>query len=146
DFAAAFAGVGKAQATVLWSGERRLVHLTVAAAGGAEVEEDSALYENLLAAIDAARPPGEAVVVQSFTPLLFTLEARVIVDEAHVAEDVQAAVAAALVAAFSFEARHFGQSVTTSEVLAVMQAVAGVVAVDLDRLDGNDPFVVPRLP
>ena len=37
------------------------------------------------------------------------------------------------------------QDVTTAEVLAAMQNVAGVVAVDLDLLDGVDPFTVPRL-
>ncbi len=37
DFARAFAGIGKAQATWLWDGERRLVHLTVAASNGGAV-------------------------------------------------------------------------------------------------------------
>ena len=50
-----------------------------------------------------------------------------------------------LVAAFSFEERAFGQAVTASEILALMQQVEGVVAVDLEKLDGNDPFIAPRL-
>jgi predicted phage baseplate assembly protein len=145
DFAAAFAGVGKAQAAVLWNGERRLVHLTVAGAGGAAVPEGSALLDHLRAAVDAARHVDQPVVVASYEPLAFGLAAGVVVDPAHRDEDVLAAVAAALLAAFSFEARGFGQGVTTAEVLAVMQAVPGVVAVDLDALGGHDPFASPRL-
>lgn len=146
DFASAFAGVGKAQATVLWSGERRLVHLTVAGADGVEVPNDSALYENLLAAIDGARHVAEEVLVDTYAKRTFTIEARVLVDGAYIEDDVLAAAEAALLRAFSFDERALGQAVTSSEVLAVMQAVEGVVAVDLDKLDGADPFAFPRLP
>lgn len=146
DFAAAFAGIGKARATLLWSGERRLVHLTIAGADGAEVADDASLYTNLVAAVDAARHVHGRVLVDSYTPLAFSLDARLVVDAAYVAEDVRAAVEAALLDAFSFQTRAFGQGVTASEVLAVMQAVDGVVAVDLDALAGNDPFAVPRIP
>lgn len=146
DFAAAFAGIGKARATVLWSGERRLVHLTVAGADGGAVPDDSELHANLLDAIDDARHVDQRVIVAGYAPLTFALEARVFVDEAYVAEDVVAAVEGALLGTFSFEARAFGQDVTTSEVLAAMQDVEGVVAVDLDALGGEDPFDVARLP
>jgi hypothetical protein len=40
----------------------------------------------------------------------------------------------ALRASFSFDARAFGQPVMLSEVMAAMQAVPGVLAVDLTRL------------
>ncbi len=147
DFTRAFAGIGKAQATLLWNGERRLIHLTVAGADGSAVPEESDLYDNLRDAIDAARHVDEQVELDTYAALTFTLEARVLVDAAYVAEDVLAAVREALVAAFSFEARAFGQTVTASEVLAVaQQAHPGVVAVDLERLDGRDPFAFPRLP
>ena len=54
---------------------------------------------------------------------------------AVVLSDVAAAVTATLLDAFSFEARGFGQQVTAAEVIATIQNVAGVVAVDLDLLD-----------
>lgn len=146
DFAAAFTGIGKARAEALWSGERRLVHLTIAGVRGAEISDDSALYANLLSAIDDARHADQEVVVASYARLTFGLEARVAVDEDHVAEEILRAVEIALLDAFSFETRAFGQGVTTSEVLAAMQGVEGVVAVDLDALGGLDPFDVPRLP
>ncbi len=146
DFARAFAGIGKALATVLWSGERRIVHLTVAGVDGAEVPEGSPLFGRLAGALDQARHVDARIVVGPYRPRTFGLAGTVVVDPAWVAGDVLAAVEGALVEAFSFQARAFGQGVATSEVLAVMQAVAGVVAVDLDALGGADPFVVPRVP
>jgi len=146
DFAAAFAGIGKARADVLWSGERRLIHLTVSGSDGGLVPEDSDLYENLKAAIDGARHADQEVRVASYDPVDFTVEAMVTVSAAWLPDTVQAAVGARLEETFSFDARSFAQDVTTAEVLAAMQNVAGVVAVDLDLLDGADPFAVPRLP
>ncbi len=49
-------------------------------------------------------------------------------------EKVLAAASDALREAFSFANRQFGQPVVLSEVIALLQAVAGVVAVDLDSL------------
>ncbi|WP_420456540.1 putative baseplate assembly protein [Rubrivirga sp.] len=146
DFARAFAGIGKALATVLWSGERRVVHLTVAGVGGADVPEGSTLFDRLVGALDGARHVDARIVVGPYRPRTFGLSGTVIVDPDWIADDVLAAVEAALVEAFSFDARAFGQGVTTSEVLAVMQGVPGVVAVDLASLGGADPFDVPRIP
>ena len=134
DFARAFAGIGKAQATLLWNGERQMVHITVAGADGAAIDPASELYQNLRAAIDAARHANHAIQVDSYRPLLFDTQGKILVDERYVAEDVIADVAAALVRGFSFEQRSFGQAVTKSDVLSVMQGVDGVVAVDLDFL------------
>lgn len=38
---------------------------------------------------------------------------------------------------YSFEARAFGQPVALSEVIAAIQSVPGVVAVDLDRFSAQ---------
>ena len=131
---------------MLWNGERLLVHLTVAAADGGGVDETSDFYKNLTAGIDAARHPDQPVRVDSYQLLQFNLEAKVGVDRDYIVEDVLAAVSEALQEAFAFEQRTFGQAVTVSEVLAVMQRVKGVIAVDLDKLDGVDPHQQPRLP
>ncbi len=146
DFARAFAGIGKAQTTLLWNGERQLVHLTVAAADGTTVDPASDSFKNLLAAIDAARHADQPVSVSPHAALSFTLSARVAVDPDHILADVFDAVKAALTAAFAFEVRSFGQGVTASEVLAVMQNVPGVIAVDLDKLNGLDPIKHPNIP
>ncbi|MBD2099870.1 putative baseplate assembly protein [Leptolyngbya sp. FACHB-261] len=134
DFALAFAGIGKAQVAALWNGESQLAQLTVAARGGGPVPQGSRLYENLVQAIDAARDPVQLAQVDSYEQLLFNLEAKVLVDSRYPMDAVLAQINTALRETFSFEKRQFGQDVTTSEVIAAIQAIAGVVAVDLDAL------------
>jgi hypothetical protein len=134
DFAAAFTGIGKAQAVWLWDGEQRLVHLTVSGADGAAVAPGATLYRNLLAAIEAARPPHQPLVIAPCGDLRFGLVAGLWIAPEYEAEKVLAAAADALAAAFGFAARDFAQPVTGSEVLAALQVVPGVVGADLDRL------------
>ncbi len=135
DFARAFAGIGKAQAVALWSGETRLVHVTVAAADGSQVDPQSDLFKNLRAAIKAVKDPVQPVEVAGFIPRSFSLEARIFIDPRYRAQDVLAQVRQALLDAFSFAQRGFGQPVAAAEVITVIQAVTGVIAVDLDRLE-----------
>ncbi len=134
DYARAFSGIGKAQATWLWSGEHRQIYLTVAAADGGGVTQTSELGKNLRSAIDLARDPIQQVVIASYTPIAFNLEAKILVKRGYLADKVKAAVADALQWRFSFAQRSFGQAVTKSEVLAVIQAIDGVEAADLDLL------------
>jgi hypothetical protein len=70
------------------------------------------------------------------------------VDEpTHVRSVVHTAVEAALRERFSFAARAFAQPVMLSEVIAVIQGVAGVIAVDVDKLyRGVTEALQPRLP
>jgi len=148
DFARAFAGIGKAQATWLWAGRQRLVHLTVAGAGGGPVPVNSDLFRNLQAGMNAARHPQQPVEVDSYQPRRFRVVARILIDRQFIAPDVLKDVEQAVQDAFSFERRSLGQAVTASEVVAVMQGVPGVVAVDLDKLhfDGEPAAPNPRLP
>jgi predicted phage baseplate assembly protein len=138
DFARAFAGIGKAQATWLWDGEQRMVHLTIAtaASNGADytVDPQSALFANLRLAMDAARDTVQRLVISSYEPIFFRLQARVVIDPSYIADMVLVTVAASLRQAYAFEQRDFGQPVHKNEVLAVIQAVAGVTAVFLDQL------------
>jgi predicted phage baseplate assembly protein len=138
DFARAFQGVGKALATWSWVGQRRGVFVTVAGAGGDELLESGQTYKNLLAAMRSAGDPHVSLRVQSYRHAFFRLSATIIIaPEADIAI-VLAAVEAALRAAFSFETRNFGQPATLSETMATMQAVAGVVAVDIDQFFRTD--------
>ena len=56
----------------------------------------------------------------------------------YLAGKVDAAVRQALLERFAFDAREFGQPVALSEIMAAIQAVPGVVAVDVDALHRND--------
>ncbi len=134
DFAEAFAGIGKAQASAFRRGEQLVVHLTLASASGKPIAPSDPLFASLRNAIDAVRDPTVTVELASFIPLTFRLKATVRYDARYLAPDVEAAIAHALFAAFSFTQRDFAQPVTAAEVIAVMQPVAGVIAIDLDQL------------
>jgi hypothetical protein len=134
DFARTFAGLDKAHAVWTWAAGARGVYVTVAGAGGADVPEGGDLQTKLVGALLSAGAPGVHVRVGSYRPAYFRLAATVLVDPAYLKEKVAAAVESALRARFSFEARSFGQPVALSEVVAVMQNVEGVVAVDVRRL------------
>ncbi|MBK8096623.1 MAG: putative baseplate assembly protein [Planctomycetes bacterium] len=134
DFARAFAGIGKAQAQLLWLGEQSLVHLTVATADGRTLLPSETLYRSLVLGIDAVRHAAGPVHLAGFDPLTFDLRARLVIEQDHDADVALAAARAALVAAFAFDVRDFAQTVNETEVHAVLQAVAGVTAVILETL------------
>jgi predicted phage baseplate assembly protein len=141
DFSRAFAGIGKAQAVSLWNGETPVVHLTVGTASGEPVAESSDLMRKLRAAIQRYRDPSVPVVLQGYREQRFSIAARVLVEERRDRPTVHAAIVAALEAEFAFPRRGFGQAVTQAEVVARIQAVDGVVAVDLEALyrEGSPP-------
>jgi hypothetical protein len=141
DFARSFAGVAKALATWTWDGQARGVFVTVAGPAGAAVTSDSATYRHLLAAMQAAGDPFVRLQVKSYQPMFFRLSGTVKVDQDFESEHVLAAISQALRTQFSFEARTFGQPVMLSEVIAVIQAVPGVVALDVDKLYRSDAGV-----
>jgi hypothetical protein len=134
DFARCFAGVGKAQAVAFWRGETNLAHVTVAGAGGAVVDPTSTLHTSLVQAIGAVCDPVQQFRVDPHQQLYFNLTAKLLVHPDYQADVVFEAVRAALLSAFSFERRAFGQPVMAAEVVTAAQQVDGVVAVDLDQL------------
>ncbi|HSI77818.1 MAG TPA: putative baseplate assembly protein [Lunatimonas sp.] len=138
NFTRAFAGIGKARADVLWKGEERTIHLTVAAADEGGI--DDALRDNLLKAINAAAHKNFTLVTSSYEKISFGLNINVKVSPEYLKEKVFSAIETALLTAFEFQSRDFGQHVTPSEVIAIIQSVAGVIAVDLEKLDGLEPF------
>lgn len=132
NFAQSFAGIGKAQATQLWTGDMRPIFITVTDADG-EVALP-ALCDALQGAIAAAGNGLQPVRVKSFNPeeSWFNLSARVLVDNRYRFETIEALIRQTLSRAFSFTARDFGQGVAASEVIQVIQSVEGVIAVDLN--------------
>jgi len=160
DFARAFAGIGKAQAEWLWDGEARVVHLTIAAstakaaAAGMtsssdyRVDSTSKLYKNLRAGIDAARDTAQRLLIDTYTPLSFGLKVRLLVNPDYLSEKVIKAVKSALKSAYSYSKRLFGQSVSRSEILALIQGIEGVDASFLDELHltGQDSSEADPLP
>jgi len=134
DFSRAFAGVAKALATWTWDGQTKRVFITVAGPDGAEIKADSDTYTNLIAALQDAGDPFVSLRVKSYRPAYFRFAGKIKVDPDYETDAVLAAVESALRAQFSFSVRAFGQPVFLSEVIAAVQAVLGVVAVDTSKL------------
>jgi hypothetical protein len=134
DFAAAFAGIGKAQASRLWSGEQQLIVLTLAAADGTPLDPSSVAFSNLAKALTAAGEPRRQVRLVPFVPRPFQVSARLVVDPDHLASTVVAQAAGMLGDVLAFARRAFAQPVARSEIEAALQSVDGVVAVDLLEL------------
>jgi predicted phage baseplate assembly protein len=137
DFARAYAGIAKALATWVWTGETREVLVTVAAPAGREVGAD--LLQNLVGAIRAVGDRHLPLRVEGYRPALFGMAAKMRTDPDYIPERVVAAVTAALQEQFGFDTRSFGQGVALSEVLAAIQTVPGVVMADVDEL-----YRIPR--
>ncbi len=146
DFARAFAGIEKALATWMWSGEQRAVFVTVAGTQGAQVKSDSPLYQNLLQAMRAAGDPAVPLLIESYVPALLRLDATVKVHPDYLPEKVLAAVEQKLRERFSFEARQFGQPASLSEAIAAMHGAGGVLAVDVNAFyRGETAELKPRI-
>ena len=150
NFARAFAGVAKALATWSWSGLVRGVFVTVAGPDGASIEPGGPTYMNLLAAMRRFGDSHVPIRVASYRKALFQISARLVLAPDRVAEPrpVLDSAETALRQSFSFAARAFGQSVALSEVMAVLQSVAGVQAVEISQLfrDDDPPSLNSLLP
>lgn len=134
DFASAFAGVAKAHAAWVWDGGRRVVALSVAGTDGAAVPAGSPLHGNLLAALAQAGDPNIPVALLSYTPGLVRMQVRLKINPDYEAPLVLPSADAAVRQALAFAARDFGEPVAASRVTALLQAVPGVLAVDMDTL------------
>ena len=143
DFAAGFAGIGKAQAVELVRGETSFVHVTVAAADGSGVAPASELYLALVKEIGEAPDPDPPLQVDSFQPIFFHVTASIRIDRAVTTRRGHRGRPGRVRTAFSFPVRAFGKLVTAAEVVTTIQDVAGVEAVDLDFLfrvdDASNP-------
>jgi hypothetical protein len=82
--------------------------------------------------------PHTPIQVQSYRKASFRLEARIKVDPDYLPEKVLAAVDESLRSEFSFDHRSFGQPVTLSEVVSIIQKVPGVAATEVTKLYRTD--------
>ena len=143
NFTRAFAGIGKAMAVTFWKGEHQVVHITIADTNGDTISETADLYKNLKDAIDGSRDPLQEVLLGSYSPTYFNLEAKVLIDPDYQWETVRAEIESELQDTFAFEPRSFAQPVSAAEVVQAIHQTAGVVAVDLDQLQKVDEISTP---
>ncbi|CAH1388066.1 putative baseplate assembly protein [Candidatus Nitrotoga sp. M5] len=131
DYALAFTGIAKAKASVLNTRAGRTIFITVAGDDGIQPPDST-----LVKLLNTLKQNGDPLVhceTKAYNEVTFRLALRIKYDPDHEREKVLADVDTALRAAFSFDARDFGQAVSRSEVIAVAQQVTGVLGVDLDR-------------
>ena len=134
-FTRTYAGIGKATSARLSDGRRQVEHITIAGAGDIPVDRNSDLYRNLLQSLLQFGDPYIPVLVCVRRLQLLVISAAVQILPQYDWEDVQPQIRAALLAQFSFENRSLGQSAFLSEAIAVMQGVAGVSYVDVNKFD-----------
>jgi hypothetical protein len=143
DYALAFTGVVKANATVLPLRGGRTIVVTVAFEGGERLADLTASLR------DHGDPRVQVLVLEGSTET-FRLGLTATVDPAYERDAVLAGVESALRAAYAFEARGLTEPVFLSELVAVAHAVPGVLAVDVDHLytgataDLADRLLAPR--
>jgi hypothetical protein len=134
DFARTFAGISKAKVSKIETGGATLLHLTVAGPDGDLVPKNSGTYVALMEAIEANRAtPTPPVQMDSFEPVYFNVNADLVLepDQRGRADDILAQAETTLRTVFGFEQREFGQPVAASEIIAQLQLLPGVLAVEL---------------
>jgi len=138
DFSRTFAGIAKAQAVWVWDGRKRTVFITVAGVHGEVLEEDGSVIAKLKEALREYGDPFVVITIKNFRKVLFQAHGTVTVAVDHDIDKVITDVRAALAEQYSFENRAFGQPVALSEMVAIIQSIPGVVAVDIDKFYRND--------
>ena len=133
-YAATFAGIAKAYAIWIPAGPGRGVFLTVAGVDGAELQPGNPTLTNLVTSLKNYGNPLIPITAVSFLETLFGLSADVQYDPAFDQPTVHAQVLATLSQAYSFANRTFGHGVSVDEVATIIQAVPGVVAVNVKEI------------
>jgi hypothetical protein len=136
DFARAFAGIGQARADRVGNGKRDFVQVTIAGGDDAPIDSDSDLYTMLGDALRRFGDPHLPVEVASRELVALVISANVAIDPDYDWAVVQPKLRQTLLDRFSFTRRALGQRAYLSEAVSALQAVRGVVYVDVDLFDG----------
>jgi predicted phage baseplate assembly protein len=145
-FVRSFAGIGAASAALVATPTTTVMHVTVAGTGGDAVPAGGALATALEAALDHARNRWRPLRIDSYRPVPIEVAARLLVGPDQPLAAVLTAAEQAVRNALSVTRRGLNRGVHRSEVIATLQRVPGVVAVDLDRMAVvGDPSPGPAL-
>jgi len=142
DFARTYAGIGKASSVQLRTVGHQLVNVTIAGADNIPIDTDSDLYQNLVQALFQFGDPHQPLRVDIADVKFIVVSAKVRLLPDYALEFVEPSIRATLLDAFSFDRRELGQPVFESEVLSIIQGIAGVDYVELDILGAVDQDIV----
>jgi hypothetical protein len=134
NYASTFAGIAKAYAIWIPSGPGRGVFVTVAGVDGAALPPGNGTLNNLVTSLQNYGNPLIPITAVTFLETLFGLSADLAYAPGFDIPNVNAQVLQALHQAYSFAQRDFGQGVSVDEISTVIQAVPGVVAVNVTEL------------
>ena len=136
DFAATFAGIGKASAAQMSDGRRQLVHVTVAGAQDIPIDDTSDLFRNLRQALRDFGDPYVPITLAVRELVMLVLSARVRILPEYLWEPVTQKIRDRLYASFGFDQRNLAEDAHLSKVIGVMQSVPGVAYVDVETFGG----------
>lgn len=136
DFARTFAGIGKALAARISDRQRDLVQLTIAGVDDIPIDTNADLYQNLLTALKAYGDPSLPVRVDVREAVMLVLSAKLRIAADRKWEVVVQTVRDTLNDLLGFCRRNLAESVALGPIIAAMQAVPGVVYVDVDAFGG----------
>ena len=144
DFALAYTGIGKAQASILPLRGGPTVVVSVADDDG--LAPPPTVVTRLAAELGRSGDPYVLRAVVPCRSAFFRIALKVKVDPDRERDAVFAAVEAALRSAYSASTRVIGMPVHRSAIIAAAASVVGVIAVDLDLLyRGQTPSLRARL-
>ncbi len=124
--------VAKANATWVWDGLERAIHLTVAGQAGALFSDDA--LRDLATNLGAVRDPNHRLRIDNHLPVAVELSAGVAIEPEYDPDAVLEAARQAALAALSFDELSLGRSLHLSDFFRVLQEVPGVRFVDVEKL------------
>src|SRR5581483_4586817 len=134
------------RSTLISDGRRQLVHLTLAGVGDIPIDQTSDLYQNFLLSLQTYGDPFVDVQVCLRKVRLLVISAGVQLQPAYDWDSVEPRIRASVLALFSFDARDLGQPAFLSEAIAAIQAVEGVLYVNVTTFDSvSDDITVDQL-
>jgi hypothetical protein len=136
DAARELSTVAKAKSALSWTGQEQEVSLAVAGEGGALLS--SSVVRDVLADLNSRRDVNRRLTIRGHEKVNVVIAGRIQVDAAYLLDAIREAVQAALLDLFAFDHRNLGEPAFISDVFRVVQAVAGVIAVDLNNFRYRD--------
>ncbi len=144
DFAKTFAAIGKASATHLSDGRRKLVHVTISGKGNAPIDKTSDLYLNLVQALFRFGDPNLHIQVDMSEQRLLLMDAEISIGPDYLWTEVEPKIRAKLLERFGFEKRELGQDVHLSEIISAVEEVEGVAYMDVNIFDDLPGSILPE--
>jgi predicted phage baseplate assembly protein len=135
DFARTYAGIAKATAEPPSGGRGQMITVTVAATNDNPIDGSSELLRNLREAFQRLGDPRLPISIMPRERVALVISAKVKIEPDYSWEKLEPIVRAALLDAFGFENIELGEDLFLSDALNVMQALPGVVYVNIDTFD-----------